>query len=64
MTEPTPSSADAASPLPVLPPAEGTTPAPAFVRTIGRAVNAALDVADDLADAIARTIDSLRGPRS
>jgi hypothetical protein len=63
MTDPIPSSADP-TPLPVLPPGEGTTPAPAFVRTLGRAVNAALDVADDLADTIARAIDSLRGPRA
>ncbi len=63
MTESSPSSADA-TPLPVLPPGEGTTPAPAAVRTIMRAVNAALDVADDLADSIARTIDSLRGTKT
>ena len=63
MTDPSSSSVDPTPPLPVLPPGEGTTPAPAFVRTLGRAVNAALDVADDLADAIARAIDSLRGPR-
>ena len=64
MTEPSPSSAEAPAPLPVLPPAAGTTPAPALVRTLGRAVNAALDVADDLADAIVRAFDAVRGDRS
>ena len=64
MTESSPSSADATPPLPVLPPGAGTTPAPAVVRTLMRAVNAALDVADDLADSIARSIESLRGKPS
>jgi hypothetical protein len=64
MMEPSSSSAEATPPLPVLPPGEGTTPAPAAVRTLMRAVNAALDVADDLADTIARAIDSIRGKRS
>ena len=63
MTEPSPSSADATPPLPVLPPAEGTTPAPAALRTVMRAVNAALDVADDIADSIAHALDSLRGTK-
>ena len=62
MTDQTPSPVDP-TPLPVLPPAEGTTPAPPFVRTVLHAVNAALDVADDIADAIVRAVDSVRGGR-
>ena len=60
MTDPSPADP---TPLPVLPPGDGTTPAPALGRPRGRAVPAALYVAADRAEAIAGAIDSLRGPR-